>query len=217
MPLGAGEGRVVSASNPMPLPAGGMAFIQGGAGPLPAPQDGDDLELMHRIRSGDRSAFATLVNRWWAPLVRYAVRLDVAPDAAEDFVQQALVALWRERKNWRGQGTPQAWLYRSVRNEALQERRRKEVRVRKAGDVAHTHAPVPSPLDVTSARELDEALQRALAELPARRREAFVLARYHALPLARVAEVMSVAPQTAANHVSLAMAELRRALADFLP
>lgn len=175
-----------------------------------------DVELMLRIRDGVSEALEELLHRYWGKLVRYAVRLAPSPDAAEDMVQQAFVTIWKQRKSYQCRGTPQAFLYRIVRNEALQEGRRREVRDRKAPEVAGRRVRAPTPLEVTTAHELNEAIQKALVDLPARRREAFVLSRYHNLSLSEVADIMGVSPQTAANHVSLAMAELRRALSDFL-
>lgn len=175
----------------------------------------DDAELMLRIQRGDASSMRVLIHRYWVRLVRYAARIVGSTDSAEDMVQQAFVTVWSERVRYRQRGTPQAYLYRIVRNEALQECRRQEVRGRRVSDVVRPARPA-TPLDDTMGHELDEALQEALGQLPDRRREAFVLARYHGLSLNEIGQVMRISPQTVANHVSLAMAELRRALARFL-
>ncbi|HET9985868.1 MAG TPA: sigma-70 family RNA polymerase sigma factor [Longimicrobiales bacterium] len=176
----------------------------------------DDSALLLRIQTGDAASLAELMRRYWTPLVRYAARLLESRDAAEDMAQQAFFVVWSKRARYRAHGTAQAYLYRIVRNEALQELRRRQTRQRAAGDVARGMVPESTPFELTTARELDDALQRALAALSPRRREAFVLSRYHDLSLDEVAAVMSISPQTAANHVSVALAELRSALADFL-
>jgi RNA polymerase sigma-70 factor, ECF subfamily len=176
-----------------------------------------DVELMIHLRDGDASALEALVGRYWEPLVRYAARLLNSVDGAEDTVQDAFLTVWQERKNWKPVGTPQAYFYRIVRNRALQELRASELHTRKSPELARRRPSVPTPLDVTEGEELDQALQRALASLPERRREAFVLTRYHRLSLAEVAETMGVSTQTVSNHVSMAVAELRKALQPFLP
>jgi RNA polymerase sigma-70 factor, ECF subfamily len=182
----------------------------------PGPHLGD-AELMLRLRDGDASALEALVDRYWQPLVRYAVRLLNSVDSAEDTVQDAFLTVWKERKDWKPVGTPQAYLYRIVRNRALQELRTTQLHVRKAAEVARRRPSVPTPLEVTVSEELDRAFQQALGSLPDRRREAFVLTRYHRLSLAEVAETMGVSTQTVSNHVSMAVAELRKALQRFLP
>lgn len=175
-----------------------------------------DPELMLELRDGSTSALETLMGRYWGPLIRYAVRLLDSPDNAEDLVQAAFTTVWNDRAKWKPVGTVQAFLYRVVRNGALQERRRNEVRERKAPEIVRAYWPVATPFDVTAELELKRAVQSAIRALPPRRREAFVLTRYHQLSLGEVAEIMGVSPQTVANHVSMAVAELRRALAQFL-
>lgn len=171
---------------------------------------------MLHLRDGDTSALETLMGRYWGPLIRYAARLVDSLDAAEDVVQAAFVTLWQDRAKWKAVGTVQAFLYRIVRNGALQERRRSDVRERKAPDIARGHPPMPTPFDVAAEQELERALQSAIHGLAPRRREAFVLARYHRLMLGEIADIMGVSTQTVANHVSTAMAELRQELARFL-
>lgn len=175
-----------------------------------------DPELMLHLRDGDPSALETLIDRYWNPLIRYAARLVDSLDTAEDVVQEAFVTVWNQRAGWTPVGTPQAFLYRVVRNGALQQRRKRELRDRKAPDLARLRPPAPTPFDETVHEELDRALQSAIQSLPPRRREAFVLVRFHKLSLGEVAEVMGVSAQTVANHVTMAVAELRRALQRFL-
>ncbi len=61
-----------------------------------------------------------------------------------------------------------------------------------------------------------DALQRALNALPERRREAFMLVHIQNLTVRQAAEVMGNAPQTLANQVSAALAELRRVMKPYV-
>lgn len=179
---------------------------------------GGDLELMLHIREGNARALETLLHRYWTPLVRYAFRLLHSTDSAEDVVQETFVTVWKQRTNWKPVGTPQAFLYRMVRNRALHELRTKGLREQKAPELARhgRRKHVDTPYDIAIGKELHQALQQALACLPDRRREAFVLSRYHKLSLGEVAQIMGVSTQTVANHASMAAAELRRILERFL-
>lgn len=179
-------------------------------------QEPEELALMRRLRTGDASALEPLLFRYWDPLVRYATRIVSSVDIGEDVVQDAFARLWANRRRWKPTGSPRAFLYRIVRNLALKERRRERVRERGAPLVAPNVPGARTPFEITAQHEFQVALQRAISELPPRRREAFVLSRYHDLSLGEVAEIMGLARQTVANHVSLAVADLRRALRPFL-
>jgi RNA polymerase sigma-70 factor (ECF subfamily) len=57
-------------------------------------------------------------------------------------------------------------------------------------------------------------VESAITALPERRREIFVLSRYHGLSYREIAEVLEISPQTVANQLSAALATLRESLAS---
>jgi RNA polymerase sigma-70 factor (ECF subfamily) len=78
-----------------------------------------------------------------------------------------------------------------------------------------------TPLELAERAELREVLTKAVDALPPRRREVFVLARFHGRSYRDIADIMDISPQTVANQVSAAVRDLRRRLrpemAKFLP
>jgi RNA polymerase sigma-70 factor (ECF subfamily) len=78
-----------------------------------------------------------------------------------------------------------------------------------------------TPLELAERAELREVLIKAVDALPPRRREVFVLARFHGRSYRDIADIMDISPQTVANQVSAAVRDLRRRLrpemAKFLP
>ena len=65
--------------------------------------------------------------------------------------------------------------------------------------------------------DLDEAVAKAIRDLPPRRREIFKLMRESGFSYAEIAEIMKISKQTVANHMSLALSDLRVMLRPFLP
>lgn len=175
------------------------------------------LQLMERVRDGDASAFAELLALYWHPLVAYGSGLLDSVDAAEDIVQDAFVRLWARRAEWQARGPVRSYLYRITRNLALNERRRRKVH---GMWLANRHSEPtrrnPTPLEIVEADEVESAFEQAMAALPPRRREVFVLARYHHLSYHQIAEVLQVSRQTVANQMSAALAMLRVALANVM-
>lgn len=148
----------------------------------------------------------------WAPLIRYVSRIVESMDSAEDIVQEACIELWSRRHTC--DTSVRSYLYRTARNKALNESRRRDVRSRLASWVRRerTSRRPPTPAEVFEGRELEETMARALAELPERRREVFRLVRYHGMSYRETAEIMQISPQTVANQMSAALAALRTAL-----
>lgn len=171
-----------------------------------------DRSLMERLHRGDATALDELLQRYWRPLVLYASRF-VDGDTAEDVVQEAMLRIWHQRTEWTPSDRIQGFLYQITRNLALNERDRRTVRDRwSASQLREPRDRVPTPLDDLQRQELAEILDRVIQELPPRRRETFVLSRYHGLSYGEIAEIMDVSPQTVANQMSAALDDLRTRL-----
>jgi RNA polymerase sigma-70 factor (ECF subfamily) len=183
--------------------------------PEPTP-DADDVALVARLALDDAQALAALMDRYWRPMVAFALDKTRSQDAAEDLVQESFVRVWERRRQLRPHASPRAYLYRVLRNLITDEFRRRRLRDRFSIFSLHgAPAEVPSPVAMLEAGEFASAADRAIAALPERRRDVFVLAHLHGLSYREVAETLGITPRTVANHMSLALAQLRIALAAF--
>lgn len=173
-----------------------------------APSGPLDCDLMQRIRQGDEAALRALLNRYWERLVRYADGFLNELDLAEDVVQEAFVRVWRSRANWTPTGTVQAYLYRIIRNLALQELEKRGVRDRwKKNQI--TPISNETPAEHFDREQMRVALQEAIDSLSPRRREIVILARFHGFSYKEIGELMEISPQTVANQMSSALRLLR--------
>ena len=182
-----------------------------------SPQPREEQELRRRLRRGDSTALSQLLERYWERLVRFADGMVGSMDQAEDVVQDAFVRVWEKRTEWTGDGTLESLLYRVVRNAALDSLRRSQTKTKHQDTIRLvTDRHVETPSEAMEASELSEAFDEAVAALPPKRREVFVLIRHSGLSYAEAAEVLGVSPQTVANHMHLAMDDLRQSLEPHL-
>jgi RNA polymerase sigma-70 factor (ECF subfamily) len=159
---------------------------------------------------GGTEALERALAEYWRPLVAYARRLLGDASAAEDVVQRAFVRLW-ERDHALPEGEAlRPFLYRVVRNLVLNEWRRDGIRERwLAESSTEAEEVVLGPDRHLELLELQEAIDAAVESLPARRREIFVLSRFHGLTNAQIAEVLELSSQTIANQLVSALRTLR--------
>ncbi|MBI4520599.1 MAG: sigma-70 family RNA polymerase sigma factor, partial [Gemmatimonadetes bacterium] len=97
-----------------------------------------------------------------------------------------------------------------ARNLALDEIKRTRIRTtwaRAAGLGIHADREDPLP-----SAELRAEVEAAIGKLAPRRREVFHLARYHGFSYREIAQAMGISVQTVANHMSAALADLRKSL-----
>lgn len=167
--------------------------------------------------AGDTTAFDAFLKLHWTPLIRYATLFLGSVDDAQDIVQEAFVRLWEQRAELRASGSIRAYLYQIARNLAINEQKRRDLHRRLESRETERLLPrLATPAQALDASELEAVVRLAVESLPARRREAFVLAHLDDLPHREIAGIMDIAPQTVANQISAALAELRVALAPHL-
>src|SRR5216117_960136 len=133
-----------------------------------------DVEVVARILGGDGEAFGILIRRYEPGLLRFATRMLGNPDAAADAVAESLVRAYRHLAQCRDPGRLRSWLYRITGN-----RCRSHMARRHTNDISLSDAPPLSDgSDAWAVLERGEQValvERALAALPAEKREAFVL------------------------------------------
>ena len=159
---------------------------------------------------GDISALYQAEVRRLRAIVR---RIVGSQGAAEDVVQQAFTNLLRV-------GAPPTqvnagYITRAAHNLALNHLRdaRRRAQMELTGlELEHIPDPRPTPeMIVMYRRELERLLQ-AIAALPERRRQAFVLKRLEGLSYDEIAERMGTSRNTVISQVIAAMAQLDAAL-----
>lgn len=177
-----------------------------------------DQSLMSRVRIGDRRAYGRLLERYWAPLTTYAAGIVGGEDDAKDVVQDVFIRVWRFRSEWSAEGTVGGYLYRITKNLALNASRhgRSEMKRRdQAGDRASRSGPA-TPHEDLEATLLRQDVDAAIDALPDRRRDVFILSRFHGLSHREIGEAMGISSQTVANQMSAALEELRDTLSSHL-
>lgn len=184
--------------------------------------DDPDVTCMLALQQGDRAAFNTLYTRWQRPVYRFVFRmlLRPAPAAAEEVTQEVFVRVYRARERYQPIASFRSWLFRIAAHLCSNERRRASARLELVGDVEPTEIATSSSDDpgaVAAARQLSDAVDRALLSLPERQRAAVLLARYEGCSMAEIGEVLDISVGAVKLLLHRAREQLRHDLAEFLP
>jgi RNA polymerase sigma-70 factor (ECF subfamily) len=206
----------------MDSPGRGGAVLEAKA-PTGAPPD--ERALVERCRAGDERAYVELIDRYGPAVRRFARRLLSEPEAVEEVVQDTFVQFFRGVGRIRGEARLTTWLYRVTANAAKMrlraERRRRRVPRDKIvpidadGHMLHIPDWTRTPEREALAAELRAHLERAISDLPADLRAAYVLAEIEGLPHAEVGRALGLRRQTVKTRVHRARLRLRDALASY--
>lgn len=179
--------------------------------------DARDARWVERIRQGDTAGFDALVRAYYTSLFDFARSYTRSATAAEDLVQDVLLAVWERRAAWQPKGSARAYLFRAVRNRALNYVRDRAVR--QSGDVEPDALPTEqhaSPEGAFHYGELLRDYRAAVEELPERRRLVFRLSRLYGLTYQEIADVLDVSINTIRTQMSAALKHVRERLEEHL-
>ncbi|GAA2746945.1 sigma-70 family RNA polymerase sigma factor [Terrabacter aerolatus] len=175
--------------------------------------DRSDASLARDAALGDRLAFEVLLHRHGPALHRYALRTCATPADAEDVVQETFVAAWRGLNRWDGRASVKTWLFAiAARKVADASRKRRAVPIddQLLEPVASGDA---GPDDHARERELLQALEAALDELPYNQRACWVLIEVEGLSQAEVASVLEMSPDAVRGTIFRARRNLTERMA----
>ena len=172
-------------------------------------------ELVERARHGDRDAFATLVQQTGDRMYAIATRILRDADLAEDALQGALIAAWRNLPTLRDPARLEAWLRKLLVHACYAEARRRRTWATNIR-VLPVDGPV-GPDGLFSIVERD-ALDRAFGRLSVEQRAVFVLHHHVGLALTEIADTLGIPAGTARSRLHYATRTLRSVIeADATP
>ena len=180
-----------------------------------------DAALVAGVRRGDATALEALFRAYATPLREFATRLVHEPDLAHELVQDVFLAVWTQRTTWVVTGSVSTYLFRAVKNRALNAVRRAGVHKRfevalEAGTTGSWLNDRPAQADaLVQSRELGEVIARALASLPARAQTVFRMAREEELQYSQIAARLGVSIPTVERDMARTVGALRRELAKW--
>ncbi len=175
-----------------------------------------DAELMARLRStGDREAFAELIDRHKDAVVAYLGRLTNSRERAEDLGQETFLRLYRSAPGYVEQGLLRAFLFRIATNLAHSEERR-ERRLRLLAPFLRTspHAEAAAPQGLLR-DEVRREVTAAVAALPMSYRVPLVLHELEGWAYSDIARALSLSEGTVKSRIHRGRERLRRGLAPY--
>ena len=186
----------------------------------------DYAELVTAAGAGDRAALERLLMKAQEVAYRFSRSVCGGPADAEDVMQDALLKTFRYVRRIRDPHAFRTWLYRTVRNACLMQRRRRAgepSRVLSLDDVlpapegatrVDLAGPGPSPEALAVDAALRRRLGKALRALPAAYRAVVFLREMEGLSTKEVAGILKISESNVKMRLHRARLFLRTELED---
>jgi RNA polymerase sigma-70 factor (ECF subfamily) len=165
---------------------------------------------IERARAGDFGAFEELYREHVGRVFAICLRLTANRAHAEELTQEAFIRAWERLGTFRGESRFSSWIARVAVNAVLSERRSRSRREDRETPIdAQAEQRLPGR-PAARGRSLD--LERAIAALPERARDVFVLHDVEGYRHEEVGRLLGIAAGTSKAQLHRARKLLREAL-----
>ena len=174
-----------------------------------------DEDLVRRFLSGDRGAFATLVQRHERRMYNLALRMTGNEEDARDATQDAFMTALRKLSSFRGEAAFTTWMHRVTVNacyDLLRKKKREPMLDRGREDDDRVGPEPPPAADHAETVELSIDVQRALLAVPEDIRVVMILHDVRDLPQEEVAAILGIAVGTVKSRLHRGRIALAKAL-----
>src|SRR5215208_8519031 len=200
---------------------------------------GDDAELVAKLREGDEAAFAELIDRYGATMVRVAQMYVRDRGTAEEVVQETWLAVLNGIDRFEGRSSLKTWLFRILTNRA-KTRGERDGRVLPFSALASNESDEPSvdpdrflgpdsrnpeawaapprawPQDELLERETLDVIAMAIDRLPEAQREVILLRDVEGWTPMEVADALEITDGNERVLLHRARSKVRAALEEYL-
>ncbi|HXZ42246.1 MAG TPA: sigma-70 family RNA polymerase sigma factor [Terriglobales bacterium] len=186
-----------------------------------------DAEVMLRVKAGDDSAFAYLVQKYRRPMVSFMYRMAHSSAAAEDLAQEVFLRVYRSRETYEPSAKFSTWLYRIATNLAVNYAR--DTRHERPENMVSIDEPDEETgltVDVADGsltaeeailrRERMAAIRQKVQVLPERQRLAVIMHKYQQMDYRQIAQVLKLSESATKSLLFRAYETLRVQLKEFV-
>lgn len=169
----------------------------------------EELEWIQAILSGDKQAYAHIINKYKNQLFATILRMTRNPQDAQDLVQEAFIKVYKQLGQYNGNGSFSGWIYRVAINHCLDELRKKHYSMKQV-EMNEEMAPTSvHPEVILLKKEKQRQLERLIATLPKDERIIILLRYVNELSYEEMSEILDIPVSTIRNKLHRAKKKMR--------
>ena len=180
-----------------------------------------DAQLMLRVREGDDTSFALLLDRHRGPVVHFLYRMVQNQAVSEELAQEVFLRVYRSRATYEPTAKFTTWLFRIATHVALnsirdrkKEKGHESLSEEMLDGAERQMADRQQTVEQEMVHEVKvREVRQAIEALPAKQRAAVLMHKYEGLDYAQIAGVMSCSESAIKSLLFRAYESLRGRLA----
>lgn len=166
--------------------------------------------IQKKLNDGDVSGLEIIFHGYYNDLCRYVMIFLRDEQVAKNIVQDLFVSIWENRLNIQFHKSIEAYLYQACRLNTLNYIRNRDRREKKNIELGNnTSIEIEGPDANFELHELEKILDEAIALLPDRCRQIFIMSRQRDLSYAEIAKQLGLSVKTVDNQINKAIKKIK--------
>lgn len=170
----------------------------------------NDIIITSKIKEGDIKAFETLFKRFYSPLCLYGTSITGQYEVAEEIVEEIFYKIWKDRDKIKITFSIKSYLYSAVKYQSFHYLNHcKTMEDYNKFKISDNKTAYEDPSEKMELKELNEFINKILAELPPRRLKIFNMHRNEGKKYSDIAAALSVSIKTIEAEMTRTLKFLR--------
>lgn len=174
-----------------------------------------ELDLLAKIRAGDRSAFEKLYRIYHPRLTRFLHTLMRRPTLVEEVLNDTMMVVWNRPDSFHGASKLSTWVFSIAYRKAMKALRKQDEAV-EDNEAERRVSAEPGPDETSGRARVRRLLLDAVAELSPAHRAVVDLTYFHELGYREIAAVVECPVDTVKTRMFHARRHLRKKLGGVL-
>lgn len=187
----------------------------------------DEQQLIEKMKTGDRTAFREVVEKYKRKVYYLALDLIGNHDDAEDLSQEVFIKVFKSVSNFKGDSKFSTWIHRVTINTYIDHTRSQKMMTTSLPDYfsEDNHETesfsgkdhYKNPELVTEGNQIQIHVQQALEKLTPREKTIFVMRHYQELQNKEISEILNITEGTVKTLMFRAVQKLQQHLSFYRP
>ena len=169
-------------------------------------------ELLTRLKNGDILAFDQLYELYSHKLFSFVFKILKNEAEVDDIVQEVFVKIWESRNKLEDYKLLNSYIFTIAYNNSIDLIRKRISNNKYLGHLKYSASInfTPTIVSQIECNELNNQVEKLIANLPDRQKQAYLLHREEGLTYTEIAEKLGISKNTVENHMVKALKYLRQ-------
>ena len=172
-----------------------------------------DKDYVECLKNGDFIAFDALFRKYSLNLYSFALSITRDSFASEEITQIVFLKVWEKRTQINEHLSFKSFIFSIAYNETISWLRKEKSEKRRISEfISVSRIQTDETEQTVEFRNIEDIAYQFIGELPAKRKEIFLLSRDHGMSNKEIAERLNISVKTVENQITSALKYLRENL-----